>query len=94
MDVIRACDGGVLVDVLVQPNAHRSEVVGIHGDRIKVRVSAPPERLKANTAVVSLLTETVGVRKGQVVAGRTTRAKTVELLGATVEGAVEALIGR
>jgi len=88
-DPIRSGGRGTLVDVLVVPNASRSEVVGLHGGRLKVRVASPPERLKANAAVVALLCEVVGVRRGEVVAGRTGRHKTIELIGvepATVRG--------
>ena len=90
---IRASERGVLVDVLVQPNASRSEVVGLHGHRVKVRVTAPPQRLEANAAVVGLLCQVTGVRKAEVVAGRTTRFKTVELVGIDATTAIETLGG-
>lgn len=83
----------MLVDVLVQPNASLTEVVGPHGDRIKVRVTAPPDRLAANGAVVDLLCAVCGVRTGEVVAGRTSRHKTVALLGADI-AAVRVALGR
>lgn len=82
---IRPSTKGVLVDVLVQPNARSAEVVGRHGDRIKVRVTAAPERLAANKAVVDLICAVCGVRKASIIAGRTTRYKTVELVDADVE---------
>jgi uncharacterized protein (TIGR00251 family) len=81
------------VDVLVQPNASRAEVVGIHGDRLKVRVTVPPRRLAANAAVVDLLTSIVGVRRGEVVGGMTSRIKTIELVGADVATATKLLLG-
>ncbi len=90
---IRASEDGVLVDVLVQPNASRAEIVGPHGDRIKVRVTAAPERLAANAAVADLLCTVCGARSAAVVAGRTNRHKTVALAGAEVE-AVRVALGR
>jgi uncharacterized protein len=89
---IRPSPRGVLVDVLVQPNASRSEVVGLHGDRIKVRVTTPPRRLEANAAVVELLCSIVGVRRGEVSAGGTSRNKTIELIGADVTTVTARLI--
>jgi uncharacterized protein (TIGR00251 family) len=88
VDVVRPSDRGVLVDLLVVPNASTSEVVGLHGDRVKVRVTAPPERRKANAAVVALVCSTFGVRSAEIVAGRTTRFKTVELIGADAAAVV------
>lgn len=90
---IRSSPRGVLVDVLVQPNARTAEVVGVHGGRIKVRVTVPPERLKANAAVVELLCSTCRIRRGDVVRGRTARHKTVELIGADVATVTRLLVG-
>jgi uncharacterized protein (TIGR00251 family) len=90
---LRRTDRGVAVDVLVVPNARSAEVVGIHGSRVKVRVTAPPERLRANAAVIELLCTVVGVRRAEVIAGRTTRFKTVELIGADLDTVSRALSG-
>ena len=73
------------MDVLVVPNASRSELVGLHGSRVKIRVASPPEKLKANAAVVALMRSVFGVRKVEIASGGTTRFKTVELIGADVE---------
>ena len=67
----------------VVPGAGRNAVVGRHGDAWKVRVSAAPERGRANDAVVGLLAETLAVptRDVTLVAGHTGRDKIVELAG-------------
>jgi hypothetical protein len=80
------------VSVHVQPRASRSEVVGTHGTALKVRLHAPPVDGAANEALVALLADKLGVpaRAVRVVAGSTSRAKTVEIDGAT-EAAVRAL---
>lgn len=80
-DRIRADQGTVLVDVVVVPNASRTTVVGVHGDRIKVRVAAAPEKGKANRAVERLLAAATGAGKATVVSGETARTKTVRLWG-------------
>ena len=51
------------------------------GDRLKVRVAAPAERGKANSAVVALLKEWLGTKDVEIVAGLSGREKTVRVLG-------------
>ena len=94
MEALRVAVRGttVRVDVHVQPRASRSEIVGLHGAALKVRVQAPPVEGAANEALASLLADRLGVprRAVRVVAGATSRAKTVEVDG-TTEDAVRAL---
>jgi uncharacterized protein (TIGR00251 family) len=82
----------VRVSVHVQPRATRSEIVGLHGAALKVRLQAPPVDGAANEALVALLAERLGVarRSVRVVAGVSSRAKTIEVDG-TTEDAVRAL---
>jgi uncharacterized protein (TIGR00251 family) len=82
----------VRVSVHVQPRATRSEIVGVHGTALKVRLQAPPVDGAANEALVTLLAERLGVarRSVRVIAGATSRSKTVEVDG-TTEHAVRAL---
>ncbi|HVE42527.1 MAG TPA: DUF167 domain-containing protein [Planctomycetota bacterium] len=67
----------------VVPKASRNRIVGWVGDRLKVQVTAPPERGKANGAVIELLAETLGVPRARIriVAGETSPLKTVEVDG-------------
>ena len=68
----------------VSPGAARAAVVGRHGDAWKVRVSAaPPERGRANEAVLELLAETLALPRSSVtlVSGGGSRDKIVELAG-------------
>ena len=67
------------------PCAKRAAVVGRHGEAWKVRVTAPPERGRANDAVVELLSTRLGMasRDVAVVSGASGRDKIVELRGVT-----------
>ncbi len=69
--------------VRVSPGAARAEIVGRHGDAWKVRVTAAPERGRANEAVLRLLAETLAVPRDAVtlVSGHGGREKVVELNG-------------
>lgn len=76
-------EDGVRFPVHVQPRASRSEVVGVHGDALKVRLSAPPVDGAANAALIDLLAEVFAVRRDaiRILAGRSARAKLVEVTG-------------
>jgi uncharacterized protein len=71
------------ITVIVSPGAARSELVGRHGDGWKARVAAPPERGRANDALVALLAETLDVphKRVHVVGGHRSRRKVVEVEG-------------
>jgi hypothetical protein len=58
-------EGSVLA-VKVVPGASRSAIAGPHGEGLRVRVAAPPERGRANAALVELLAESLGVRRQDV----------------------------
>lgn len=80
---IRAVADGVTIDVLVSPRASRPRFGPIHGDRIKLAVTAPPVDGEANAAVVELMAKTLGVGRAavEVVAGHSSRRKTVAVRG-------------
>jgi uncharacterized protein (TIGR00251 family) len=81
---IRETIDGIEVDLLVVPNASKATVVGVHGDRVKIRVASPPERNKANAAVIDLLAHATGAKRVEVTRGRTGRHKTVLLTGVAI----------
>ncbi len=70
---------GWLLAIHAQPGAKRSEVVGMHGEALKVRLAAPPVEGRANEALVALLAEALGVPKASVsvVRGGSSRRKSV-----------------
>ena len=67
----------------VQPGATRSEIVGRHGDALKVRIAAPAVDNRANAALIVLLSDALGIRKSAVVIrqGSSGRRKLVEITG-------------
>jgi uncharacterized protein (TIGR00251 family) len=59
-------------------------VVGLHGDSVKIRICAPPDKGKANKELVALLTAATGANGAAIVSGHLSRHKTVELAGVSV----------
>jgi uncharacterized protein (TIGR00251 family) len=77
--------GGVRIAVHVQPRASRTEIAGVHGDALKVRLAAPPVDGAANEALVTFLTDRFAVprRAVTIVSGAQSRSKVVDVDGLT-----------
>ena len=90
---LREEGGAVTLELLVQPRASRTRVVGEHDGRLKVQLAAPPVDGEANAALVEFLADALQVRKGDVEVrrGETGRRKTVRVAGATAAAVVAAL---
>jgi uncharacterized protein (TIGR00251 family) len=81
-------NGDVLTLTLhVQPGAKRSEVSGLHGDALKIRLAAPPIEGRANDALCRFIAEIFGVALKQVELrqGAQSRHKVVAVSGSSVD---------
>jgi len=74
-------DGSITLEIHAQPSAKRTEVAGIHGGCLKVRVAAPASEGQANEALIEFLAEGFGVPRRNVtlVRGRSGRRKTLSI---------------
>ena len=75
-------DGNDVVLMLhVQPGAKRTEVVGPHGEALKLRLAAPPVDGRANAELLRYLAAAFGVPPRQVtlIRGETSRRKSVRI---------------
>jgi uncharacterized protein (TIGR00251 family) len=72
-------DDGVVLRLRVQPGARRTEVQGILGDELKIRLAAPAVEGKANAALLAYLAERLHVPRSAVtiVGGSHSRSKKV-----------------
>ena len=80
---LREEPGGVVLELLVQPRASRTRVLGEHDGRLKIALAAPPVDGEANAALVEFLAGALGVRKAAVsiLRGEAGRRKTVRVAG-------------
>jgi len=83
----------VKISLRVYPGASRNEVVGFTDGVLRVKVSAPPIRGKANRELITFLSQLLGVGKGRVdiIKGHTTRNKVVAIDGLSREEVMKRL---
>ena len=74
---------GVVLTLAIQPKASRTEVVGEHGDALKIRIAAPPVDGAANDTLLEFLAKTLRVSRRDIclVRGAAGRRKIVEIVG-------------
>ena len=79
-------DKGVTLRLHIQPGAKKTEVVGLHGEALKIRLAAPPVDGKANACLIAFLADQLGVAKAAVnlLSGDSSRAKRVRVSGVDV----------
>ena len=67
----------------VQPRAGKTEVVGWHGDAVKIRIKAPPVDGAANEELIRFLSKTAGIPRAAVCisSGATARRKQIKVAG-------------
>jgi hypothetical protein len=63
---IEQAGNDVVLPVRAQPRARKNGLVGVHDGRLKVAVSAAPEKGKANDAISKLLAAALGLKRSQV----------------------------
>ena len=81
-----ALAGGVRLAVQITPNAKKTEVVGVQGDALKLKLQAQPIEGKANEALVKWLAKTLDVARSAITIthGLTSKKKLIEIVSATL----------
>ena len=72
---------GWSLTIRVQPGASRSEVIGPHGDALRVRVAGTPVDGKANAELVRFLADHLGLPASavEITRGHASRTKVVRV---------------
>ncbi|MDR0480702.1 MAG: DUF167 domain-containing protein [Gallionellaceae bacterium] len=82
----RATPDGWTLTLHIQPGAKRSELAGLHGDAMKIRLAAPPVECRANQALLRFLAGLfdVPLRNVELLQGAQSRRKTVCITGSAI----------
>lgn len=94
-DWLRESAGRTTLTLHIQPGAKKTEVTGLHGDALKIRLAAPPVDGKANAALIGFVADRLGVAKSAVSlkSGQTSRRKVLEITAAPKDSAQRLLQG-
>ncbi|GIU33954.1 DUF167 family protein YggU [Shewanella schlegeliana] len=73
--------GDLLLQLYIQPKASRDQIVGLHGEEIKIAITAPPVDGKANAHLTKYLSKAFKVPKGdiEIIKGQMGRHKQVKI---------------
>ncbi|MBU0967149.1 MAG: YggU family protein [Proteobacteria bacterium] len=88
-------DNSVSLDLYIQPKASKNSICGLHGDELKLAITAPPVDGKANKAVIDFLAKLFGVAKSSVsiMSGQQSRHKRCMVQGVTFQEASRVVNG-
>ena len=90
---VQKVDDGIVFAVKVVPGSSRTAVCGLLDGMIKIKVSAAPEKGKANKCLLEFLAKQLGVKKNavRIISGQTNPVKRLEVSGISAETLIERL---
>jgi uncharacterized protein len=93
MSPIQQSGDDCLLLIKAVPGARSNQIVGLLGDRLKIRISAPPEAGKANKAITTLIAKQLSKKPREVTieAGHTNPEKTIRITNANADEIAQAL---
>ncbi len=81
--IISETKDGIRLSLKISPGASKTKIIGLYGDTLKVAVNAPPEKGKANQALIGFIGKVLNVPKSQIkiITGQTSKIKVAEISG-------------
>ncbi len=86
-------EGDLILNVLIQPRSSKAEIVGLHGETLKIKLTSPPVEGAANEQCRSLLSKVLKVPKKniEIVSGLKSRTKKLKIKNISRSDAEKAL---
>ena len=90
---VQEVDGGVAFTTKVVPGSSRTAICGLLGGMLKIKISSPPEKGRANKCLLEFLAKQIGVKKTDVsiISGQSSQVKSVQVLGISAQTLLEKL---
>ena len=85
--------GALVLTLHIQPGARTSEVAGLHGEALKIRLAAPPVDGKANAALIEFLAQRLDIPRTRIdlISGTSSRHKRLRIHGLMPPAVIAAL---
>ena len=79
-------NGHLILHLWIQPGAKHSQVIGLHGDALKIKLASPPIDGRANATLLQFLATqfTISLKQIKLIRGEKSRRKVVEITGCTI----------
>lgn len=74
------CQQGLVLTIRLQPRASRNRIVGVHGEALKISVTAPPVEGAANAALIHFVAQLLQVPRATVSLQSGTKSRTKQLV--------------
>ncbi|MBL7106823.1 MAG: DUF167 domain-containing protein [Phycisphaerae bacterium] len=80
---IENIDGGIVFLAKIVPASSKTQISGVLDEMLKVKVSAAPEKGKANKCLITFLAKKLGLKKKdiEIISGQTNPVKKVQVIG-------------
>ena len=84
---VEEIDNAVVFKVKVVPGSRQTCICGLLGGMVKIKVSAAPEKGKANKCLLDFLAKQLGVKKNaiSIISGKTSAVKDIQVIGISAE---------
>jgi len=91
---ITESEDGVVLSVKVVPGASKTAIAGEYNGMLKIKLSAPPQKGKANQCLIEFVARRLGVKKKAVsiISGHTSPIKKIQICGVTAEDVLSELM--
>lgn len=85
--MIEKTEKGIILSLYIQPKSSRTRIIGMHGEELKIQISAPPVDGKANQALIKFFSKQLKVSKKQIhlLSGHQSRHKRILIEDCTEE---------
>jgi len=96
LPLVAGQDNELLLKVRAVPGSRKDRILGVHGDALRISVRAPPQRGKANAALLEVMAGWLGLRRSEVSIhrGESSRDKWIRIESLSRDELVQRLLDR
>ena len=90
---IKELSEGLLISINVQPRSSKTEIIGMHQNSLKIKLTSPPVEGAANSLLIKFISKELGIAKSKIVlkSGEKSRQKKLIIKGCSKEEIIQKL---